>query len=187
MASEEQIEQMFVSLVAESWKRYHESLENTFMDDLLVGAVIASSVEVGYSLIDINSDGQHHYLRFEHLPSKERLVFELTNLSEDLVTAKVLGRRGRVVVGYGKIVKNTQAVFSALKTEFKSSFLDSREPGIITFDADLTAGYVYTQVPLLLDLDQYFSGNYQINYPLLQQHLGATIHSLRKYLIGRLQ
>ena len=90
----EELEQVFVSLVDRSWKRYNEQLYNKTMDDLLVGTVIATTVEVGYSLIDLTSDGQRHYLRFEHLPSKERLIFELTNMSEDLVTAKVLGRWG---------------------------------------------------------------------------------------------
>lgn len=182
----EELEKVFVSLVDRSWKRYNENLYNKTMDDLLVGAVIASTVEVGYSLIDLNSDGQRHYLRFEHLPSKERLIFELTNLSEDLVTAKVLGRWGRAVIGYGKMVNNTASVFNAFKSEFKSGFMDDREPGVITFDADLTAGYIYAQVPLLLDLDQYFGENFSVHLDLLQQHLGATIHSLKKYLNGRM-
>jgi hypothetical protein len=183
----EQLEKVFVALVERSWKRYNEHLENKYMDDLLVGAVIASTVQLGYALIDLNSDGQRHYLRFEHLPTKERLIFELTNLSEELVTAKVLGRWARTVIGYGKMVKDTQSVWSAFKSEFKSGFMDDREPGIITFDADLTAGYIYTQVPLLLHLDDYFGENFQVNHRLLQQHLGATVHTLKKYLNGRLR
>jgi hypothetical protein len=84
------------------------------------------------------------------------------------------------------MVKNTASVFNAFKSEFKSGFMDAREPGVITFDADLTAGYIYTQVPLLLNLDQYFGENFEVKYDLLQQHLGATVHSLKKYLNGRL-
>lgn len=185
--SDEELEKVFVGLVDRSWKSYHEVIHNKQMDDLLVGAVITTIVNSGYSLIDLNSNGQHHYLRFEHLPSKERLIFELTNQAEDLVTAKVIGRWARAVIGYGKTVNNTQAVLSALKSEFKSGFLDDREPGIITVDADLTSGYIYVQVPLLLNVDQYLKGEYEIEYPLLQQHLGATIHSLKKYLNGRMK
>jgi hypothetical protein len=182
----EELEKIFTSLVTSSWKIYNETVQNTHMDDLLVGAVITSNVESGYSLIDINSDGVHHYLRFEHLPTKQRIIYELTNLSENLVNAKVLGRRARVVIGYGQMVNNAGALWQALKAEFKSGFLDPAEPGVITCDADLQSGYIYVQVPLLINLDQYFSDGYQVNYNLLQQHISATIHSLAKYLQGRL-
>lgn len=184
--SAEELEKVFVSLVDFSWKKYNERQHNTHMDELLLGAVIASTVEQGYSLIDLNSDGVNHYLRFEHLPSKTRLIFQLTNQSEDLVTAKVLGRLARVVIGYGQMVQNPTAIWQALKSEFKSGFLDAAEPGVITCDADLASGYIYVQVPLIIDLDTYFPSSYEVNYPLLQQHIGATVHSLSKYLAGRL-
>ncbi len=182
----EELEQVFVSLVKASWERYDEIFRNERMDDLLVGGVIASCVEAGYLLIDLSSDGVHHYLRFEQLPSKHRLIFELTNLTEDMVSARVLGRHARVVIGYGQMVNNVKAAWQILKAEFKSGFLDATEPGVITCDADLDTGYVYAQVPLLLDLDQYFGQGYQVNYALLQQHLNATAQSLSKYLSGRL-
>jgi hypothetical protein len=182
----EELEQVFTSLVNDSWKRYNETIQNTRMDELLVGAVITSCVEQGYSLIDLTSDGVNHYLRFEHLPSKQRIIFQLTNLTEDLVSAKVLGRHARAVIGYGQMVNNVGSIFQALKAEVKSGFLDATEPGIITCDADLTSGYIYVQVPLILDLDQYFLSDYHVKYPILQQHIGAVIHSLSKYLRGRM-
>jgi hypothetical protein len=182
----EDFDQVFVSLVNASWKRYNESIQNRHMDELLVGAVIASSVEQGYSLIDLNSDGVAHYLRFEYLPTKQRLIFQLHNLSEDLVAAKVLGRHARVLIGYGEVISNAASVFQALKAEVKSGFLDAGEPGVITCDADLATGYIYVQVPLLLGLDQYFGEGYQVNYQLLQQHIYAAVHALSKYLRGRL-
>jgi hypothetical protein len=58
---------VFVGLVNQSWKHYNEELQNTRMDDLLVGAVIASTVEQGYALIDLKLDGTNHRLRFEWL------------------------------------------------------------------------------------------------------------------------
>lgn len=182
----EDLERVFVSLVDASWKKYNETLQNHHMDELLVGAVIASTVEAGYSLIDLTSDGVNHYLRFEHLPSKQRVIFQLTNLSEDLVVAKVLGRTARAVIGYGMMVQNAGAIFQALRAEVKSGFLDVGEPGVMTVDADLATGYIYVQVPLLLDLDQYVAPGYQVNHQLLQQHIMATVHSLAKYLRGRL-
>ncbi|MDM8521352.1 hypothetical protein QUF64_15000 [Anaerolineales bacterium HSG6] len=182
----EELEQIFVSLVDTSWKRYEENKRNGLMDDLLVGAVIASNVEAGYALIDLESDGVRHYLRFEKLATKERLIFQLRNLTEDLVGAKVLGRHARVVMGYGTMTTNIGKIWKIFKDEVKSSMIDSNEPGVISFDADITAGYVYAQVPLLLEIDQYLDAGYQVNQPLLQSHIDATIHSLRKYLNGRL-
>lgn len=182
----EELDKIFVGLVKESWNYYNETLQNTKMDDLLVGAVIASMVEQGYSLIDLNSDGVSHYLRFEILQTKQRLIFQLQNLAEDLVAAKVLGRKARIVIGYGEKVNNLSSIWSAFKAEMKSGFLDQQEPGVITCDADMTSGYIYVQVPLILGLDQYFGQNYQVNYTLLQSHIGATVSSLAKYLRGRL-
>ncbi|MFN0123606.1 MAG: hypothetical protein ACKV2V_24155 [Blastocatellia bacterium] len=182
----DELDHVFVGLVNTSWKHYNEETQNTRMDDLLVGAVIASMVEQGWSLIDLNSDGTNHYLRFEWLQTRQRVIFQLRNLSEDLVTAKVLGRRARVTIGYGEFVQNTTAVWAALKAEMKSGFLDAAEPGVITCDADLTASYIYVQVPLILDLDQYFAQGWQVNYSLLQHHLTASIQALSKYLRGRL-
>jgi hypothetical protein len=108
-------------------------------------------------------------------------------MSEDLETAKVLGHHARVVIGHGERVQNVGVIFQALKSEIKSTFLDAGEPGVMTVDADLAAGYIYVQIPLILDLDVYFSGSYDINYPLLRQHIAATVHSLQKYLRGRIQ
>lgn len=183
--SQEQ-DDIFISLVKESWDHYNESLKNTQMDELLVGAVIASTVEGGWSLIDLTSDGANHHLRFEDLQTRRRLLFQLHNLSESLETAKVLGRRARIIIGYGEYVQNTGALWSTLRSEFKSGFLDATEPGVITVDADLTTSYIYVQVPLILSLDKYFGQNYQVNHQLLQQHIQATTASLAKYLHGRI-
>jgi hypothetical protein len=182
----EATDQVFVSLVKESWKHYNETKQNSQMDDLLVGAVIAATVEQGYALIDLNSDGVNHYLRFEYLQTRQRLIFRLHNLSEDLMTAKTLGRRANVVIGYGEPVQNVNAIWQAMRAEVKSGYIDTGEPGVITTDADLKAGYIYVQVPLILNLDQYFGQGFQVNYQLLQQHIHAAVHSLAKYLRGRL-
>lgn len=182
----EDLESIFVQLVDTSWKRYEEHIQNRRVDDLLIGGVIAVMVGDGHSLIDLSSDGTNHYLRFENLSTRERLIFRLTNMSENLVTAKVLGRHAQVVIGYGEPVKDASRLFQTLKSEIKSSLLDTGEPGVITTDADITSGYIYAQVPLILDLDDYFRGGYEIEYLLLRKHIGATVHSLQKYLRGRL-
>lgn len=180
-------DQIFVQLVAESWKIHNEALHNRQVDDMFVGAVIAATVEDGYSLIDLTSDGTSHFLRFEHLPTKARLIFRLTNLAENIVTAKVVGRHADVVIGYGERVRDAQALWQTFKQELKSSFMDQGEPGVITADADLSSGYMYVQVPLIFQLDRYFKGGYEIDTALLRAHIGATAIALQKYLRGRMQ
>lgn len=180
------LETIFTQLVHQSWERYSEIEHNQRIDDILVGGVIVAMVEDGYALIDLSSDGVAHYLRFEELASKQRLIFRLQHASEDLVTARVLGNYARITIGYGEHVQNFSTLWSTLKSEIKSSFLVSDEPGIITTDADIQAGYIYAQVPLLLNLGPYFINEYEINYGLLRQHIQATFHSLQKYLQGRM-
>ncbi len=182
----EQNEAIFVDLIASSWKRHAELTRNTQTDDLLVGAIIASSVNQGWALIDLASDGSSHLLRFDHAPSRTRLVVEVHSLAEDLATAKVLGRLANVEIGYGMRVDNFSQVFQAVKTEIKSALLVSTEPGVITVDGDLSTGYVYAQLTLLLDLDEYLTGPLAVDYAKLQAHVGAVVHSLNKYLRGRL-
>lgn len=179
-------DQIFVQLVGQSWKIHDEHRHNRYMDDMLVGAVIAATVEDGYSLIDLTSDGTSHYLRFEHIPSKIRIIFRLTNLAENLITAKVLGRHANVVIGYGERVRDASALYQSLKQEMKSTLLETGEPGVITADADISSGYLYVQVPLIFDLNHYFKGGFEIDYTLLRTHIAATVHSLQKYLRGRI-
>lgn len=182
----EQNEAIFVDLVAKSWKRHEERTRNSQTDDLLVGAIIASSVNQGWALIDLGSNGSSHMLRFDHAASRTRLVVEVMSLGEDLATAKILGRLANVEVGYGMRVDNMNQVLQAVKSEIKSAMLVSSEPGVITVDGDISTGYVYAQITLLLDLDEYLTGPLQVDYAKLQGHLGAVVHSLNKYLRGRL-
>lgn len=183
----QELENVFINLVETSWERFNEEIYNRRIDDLLIGGVVVAMVEDGSALIDLSSDGVSHYLRFEHMEEKHRLIFRLTNLSENLTTAKVLGHRANVIIGYGEPVKDAAKLWQTLKSEVKSSFLVNDEPGVITTDADIGAGYIYAQVPLILDLDPYFDEHYDIDYVMLRSHINATVHSLKKYLQGRLQ
>jgi len=182
----EELDQIFVQLVKRSWERFDERRRASEIDDLLVGAVIVAMVAEGNALIDLDSDGNHHYLRFEQPQTKQRLIFRLTHATGGVVSAKTLGHHASVQMGYGEYVQDARTVWQALKSEIKSGFLDVGEPGVITVDADLTTGYVYVQVELLLDLQPYFADHYTIRYPLLQQHLAAVRQALAKYLRGRL-
>lgn len=179
-------ERLFSQLVHTSWQRFNEQYLNQKYDEVVVGAVISAHVKAGFLLIDLSSDGTYHHLRFENPTDQTRAIVQLRNLAEDLTVARVLGRLASVTIGYGEKAPNLGTVWNAFKTELKSIMMATPEPGVITFDADLTGGYIYAQVPLVLNLDDYIDANLKVNLPLLQQHIDVTTHTLRKYLRGRL-
>ncbi|MEU8801914.1 hypothetical protein [Spirillospora sp. NPDC048819] len=182
----EQLDQVFGRLVHRSWERFNEQLRTREIDDLLVGAVITAAVAQGNALIDLTSDGTNHYLRFQHLQNKHRLMFQLAHQTGTVMAAKTLEHHAAVTIAYGEQVQDARTVWQALKSEVKSGFLDVGEPGVFTVDADLGSGYVYVQVPLLLDLDQYFADHYTVKYPVLQEHIAAVSQACAKYLHGRI-
>ena len=77
-------------------------------------------------------------------------------------------------------------MWSSFKQELKSAFIIDREPGVITVDADLTGGYLYAQVPMIWDLDDYVPEEYTPDYDLIGEHVDCTTAALKKYLTGRL-
>ena len=120
-----------------------------------------------------------------NLNDSSRLVFRLKHLTGDVVTAKVVGQRASVVIGYGEKAANIGQIMTALKAEFKSGFIVNPEPGTITVDGDLTSGYVYCQVDMFWKIDDYITGEYIVSTEKLMLHITACRHALRKYLRGR--
>jgi hypothetical protein len=184
-AEDDRLDTIFGELVSRSWDYYEAHAFAGHIDEVFLGAVITSTLDSGCALIDISSDGTHHYLRFEDLEDHSRIVYRVTHLTPSLSQAKVLGQRASVVVGYGERVGNFQQIWKALKAEYKSGLVASPEPGTITVDGDMSSGYVYVQVDLFLTIDDYVAADYRIDYSLLQDHLAATHNALRKYLRGR--
>ena len=184
-SEDDRLDAIFGEIVRKSWDLVTERELAQHIDEVFLGSVITASLDDGYSLIDLNSDGTHHYLRFENMADGSRLIVRLRHLTGDLVTAKVLGQQASAVIGYGEKAKNMSSVMSALKAEFKSGFIQNPEPGTITVDGDLKSGYVYAQVDLLLDIGDYVSDDYSTNTTRLCEHIDATTHVLRKYLRGR--
>jgi hypothetical protein len=179
------LDAVFAELVEQSW-HYHHLVDNTLrMDDLLVGALITVTLDAGHVLIDLTSDGSHHFLRFEDLEDRARVTMALTHLTRDVTMAKAVGQRASLVVGYGEPMKSFARVMDAIRKETKSGYLGSADPGIVTFDADSESQYVYAQIDLFLDIDAYVSDELEISYELLAGHVDATIHALRKFLRGR--
>lgn len=205
---QEKLEAEFVSLVQQSWKTHKIYSWNNSVDEILVGAVINANLDKGYLLIDIKSERPYlystsgendpsagryktpinsHFLRFENPDDASRLIFQLDRITTELTDTKVLGHLAKITIGYGERANDIAQVFDTLKQEFKSSFVDTNEPGIITFDAEQMAGYVYAKVPIILNLADYNKDNEiaNIDYEKLNYHIEAVVHSLRKYLRGR--
>jgi len=176
---------IFGQLIKASWSRYEEQARNREMDDVFVGAVITAEVAAGSLLLDLQSDGDNHYLRFERHDTGERSYFQLGHVTRELMQARVLGHYARVVAGYGEPVRNAASYISGWKREISSDLIDQNEPGIVVFDAEVDEGYIYAEVLLYLDLDPYFAGGHQVDYQRLQRDLGALRAALSKLLHGR--
>lgn len=178
-------EARFTTLVAASWKRYNAWEYSRRADDVALGAVITSYVSGGWRLIDLESDGTSHMVRFQAGQGTDRLLVRLVALCEDPVRAKALGRLVEVQVAYGLRANDFSAIKQAIKDELKSNMVENAsEPGVITVDGDMSTGYVYATVPLILDLDDYFDG-FTVKAPIAGD-LHVAAQSLHKYLTGRL-
>lgn len=184
--SDDEQDRVFTTLIKESWRHFEHTLFASHIDEVFIGAVITNTLDNGYALIDITSDGSNHYLRFENLDDKSRIIYQLHHLAHDAAAAKVLGHLASVVVGYGERVGNIGRALSAAQAEFKSGYLQSAEPGTITIDADIATGYIYTQVDMYWNISDYVAEDYNVDHQRLKQHIGASIHALRKYLRGRI-
>jgi hypothetical protein len=184
----EQYEAVFVDLVKKSWKVFGEMDHATRVDDIFLGAVIASAVRLGRCLIDLESDGTSHFVRFEDMQNRARMTFRLTHLTPSLSAASVSGHQASVTIGVGRQVNDVGRLWGAMKQEFKSAFVMSDEPGIVTLDADMASGYVYAQVPLIWKLEEYLGAGAMVpDYEKIASHIYCCEVSLYKYLDGRLQ
>lgn len=184
-SADDHADRVFGRLVKESWSYFNAHKFAAHVDEVFLGAIITSVLDDGYALIDLSSDGTHHYTRFQDLKSQARIMVRLTHLTGDLTRAKVQGHRASVVIGYGERLDDIGRIAKALQAEVKSGFLQSAEPGTITVDGDLNTGYIYVSVDLFLNVDDYVASNYVIQNSLLKEHLGSVVHALRKYLRGR--
>jgi hypothetical protein len=197
---DQDLDDTFMELVERSSEIYKESEQATSVDEVFLGGVIAALGDSGYVLIDILTGGSlrnagatssttqvalpfnRHELRFEDPATGARVALVLDHLTPDVGSAKVLGQRARIQLGYGQRVPNFGQVGRALRQEMASTFVVSPEPGRVTFDADLSSGFVYCQVDLLWELDRYVDDSMDVDADLLRKHLAATVHTLRKFL-----
>ena len=195
---DQELDDTFMALVERSSEIYEETERATSMDEVFLGGVIAALGDSGFVLIDVvtggslrstpSSAGQvvvpphRHELRFEEPASGARVALVVEYLTPDAGSAKLLGQRARIQLGYGEQVPDFGQVGRALRQEMASTFVVSPEPGRVTFDADLSSEYVYCQVDLLLELDRYVDDSINVDADLLRKHVAATVHTLRKFL-----
>lgn len=182
---DDQLDAVFGKLIDKSWAYLDEYNFASRIDEIFLGAVITSTLDEGFNLIDLTSDGQNHFLRLENFDDNSRTLFRLNHFTGDLVSSNVIGQKARVMIGYGERVPNVSTVLSALKAEIKSGLFVNAEPGSIVVDADVISGYIYCQVDMFWSLDEIISRNYDIDYDTLKEWIRASTNALRKYLRGR--
>lgn len=185
--SDDELDRQFGELIQGSWDYFNANLFAHHVDEVFIGAVITSTLDGGYSLIDLTSDGTNHYLRFQQMEEHTRIIYQLHHLARSPAEAKILGHVASVTIGYGERVSNLGRIWGAVKAEYKSGYLQSAEPGTVTIDVDLESGYIYAQIDLYWNITDYVDDHYVTDHAKLGAHIGASIHALRKYLHGRIR
>ncbi|MDQ1246720.1 MAG: hypothetical protein QG597_1088 [Actinomycetota bacterium] len=203
--TDQELDDEFIDLVARSWEMYKETEYATSIDEATLGGVITAMVDCGFVLIDLATASPwaaaatttttadvgstvtmaHHQLRFEEPSTHARVTMSLEHLTPDPAVAKLIGHRAAVIVGYGERVPNFSKVGQALRQEVQSTFIASPEPGTVTFDADLSSGYVYAQIDLLLELERYIDEHLDVDHELLRRHLASVIYTMKTFIQAR--
>lgn len=178
-------ERIFGDMLKESWRYHNAHFAASVTDDVFIGLLISCTLDNGWSLIDMNSDGSNHFLRFENFKDQSRVYYQVRHMTHGLTEQKTLGNRVGIIVGYGERTNDFARMWSTLKQELKSGYLQSPEPGTITFDADMTAGYIYVQVDMFWKMEDYIGEGFTTDPKRLDRDVDACMHTLRKYLRGR--
>lgn len=204
--SDQELDDEFIGLVGRSWEMYKETELATSIDEAMLGGVVTALVDCGFVLIDLETAGAligvvtdatagtnvgsrptaaHHELRFEEPETKARVTVALEHLTPDVASAKMIGHRASAIVGYGERVKEFTKVSQAVRQELQSNFVLSPEPGTVTFDADISSGYVYAQIDLLLELDRYVDDDLAVDHDLLRRHLASVVYTMKMFVQSR--
>lgn len=195
--SDDELDLTFMNLVDGSWEIYKESQTASSVDEAFLAGAITALVDCGFVLIDITTEGMRigsgqastlasgHELRFEEPSTKARVLLHLHHLTPDAGSAKILGHRAAAVIGYGAKLPNITQVANAMRQEAQAAMVDTQEPGSVSFDADLSSGYVYAQVDLLLQMDQYFVAGFEIDHDLLRRHLASVVYTMKSFVNAR--
>lgn len=211
--ADQELDDEFIGLIGRSWEMYKETEYATSIDEATLGGVITALVDCGFVLIDLETAGAlyaavgadpaagttaaagtsvgstptsaHHQLRFEEPETKARVTVAIEHLTPDVASAKMIGHRASAIIGYGERGKEFNKVGQAIRQEMQSNLVLSPEPGTVTFDADLSSGYVYAQIDLLLELDRYVSEDLAVDHELLRRHLAAVVYTMKTFVQSR--
>lgn len=201
--TDQELDDEFISLVAKSWEMYKETEFATSIDEAFLGGVVTAMVDCGFALIDLETAGvwataaaagtevgstvttSHHQLRFEEPETQSRVTVAIEHLTPDVASAKMIGHRASAIIGYGQRVPNFSQVGQAVRQEVQSGLIFSPEPGTVTFDADISSGYVYAQIDLLLELDRYVAEDLDVDHELLRRHLASVVYTMKTFVQTR--
>ena len=193
----EALEALFAEQIETSWKHFRRIDFHGRLDEVLLGAIITSTLDTGQVLIDLTSGtgavavsaagSSNHYLRFEDPATRARTTIALAHLTADPASAEVLGHHARVEIGWGQRVASPGQVIQAIKQEIQGNLIQSAEPGMVSIDGDVASGYAYTQIDLIWALEEFVSDDYSVDHDRLRRHIDAVTHSLQKYWYGRFE
>lgn len=186
---DQELEDRFVSLVEESWRRFDDMERNSWLDDVFVGSIITAHLDAGMFLLTVNSDGESHYLVFSDQSRNRHVVRVDHRLGEDYLFSKTVGHLTTCTFGVGRAYPNLSKVMAAAKAEFKSELSGSGriagipDPGVMKVDIEGTIAVCETT--LLLNLNDYVDvESLEVDTEKLWTHVQATYQSLEKYLSG---
>ena len=182
--SDQELDDEFIALVDRSWSIYKDTERADTIDEAIVGGLITALVDSGFVLIDISTGGRHS-LRFEVPTTGARVTVALQHLTPGLAEAKVTGHLANLTVGYGERLGNAGQIGQALRTEVASSFVATPEPGTVSFDADISSGYVYASIDLYLEPERYVGDDLVVDHDLLRRHVAALVHTMRTFVHTR--
>jgi len=183
------LEDRFVELVEESWRRYDDMERAGWLDDVFVGAVVTAHLDAGMFLLSADSDGAAHYLTFSDQERNRHVVRVDHTRGEDYLFAKTVGHLCACMFGVGRSYPNLSKVMAAAKAEFKSDMAGEgrvagfSDPGVMKVDIEGTIAVC--QTTLLLNLEDYVNKHtLEVDTRKLWIHIQAAYQSLEKYLAG---
>lgn len=183
------MEDRFIKLIEESWRRYDDIERNSWIDDVFVGAIISCHLDNGLFLLNAASDGESHNLLFSNQERDRNVVRVDHTRGEDYLFSKTVGHLTVVTLGVGRAYPDLSKLYQAMKSEAQGELAGEgciagiSDPGVMKIDQD---GAIATcETSLLVDLRDYVSlETFKVDRDKLWTHLQATYQSLEKYLSG---
>ncbi len=185
----QELEDRFIKLVEESWRRYDDMERNSWLDDVFVGSIITCHLDNGMFLLNAGSDGSSHYLLFSNHNRDRNIVRVDHTHGEDYLFSKTVGHLASVTLGVGRAYPEFKKIARAARSEIQSEMAGEgrvagmADPGVMKIDQD--GGIATCETSLLLDLQDYVSQEtLKVDRDKLWTHFQATYQSLEKYLAG---